>query len=92
VLTILTVAQAGMIGPMTSPVDVSYLADTVVVLRFYEVRGELHKAVSVLKRRIGRHAREIRELVMDERGVRVGERLSGLQGVFSGVPQILAGT
>jgi circadian clock protein KaiC len=92
VLTILTVAQAGMIGPMTSPVDVSYLADTVVVLRFYEVRGELHKAVSVLKRRIGRHARDIRELVMDERGVRVGERLSGLQGVFSGVPQILAGT
>lgn len=92
VLTILTVAQAGMIGQMTSPVDVSYLADTVVVLRFFEVLGEMHKAISILKRRVGRHARDIRELVMDQRGVRVGERLSGFQGVFSGVPQIVPGS
>jgi circadian clock protein KaiC len=89
VLTILTVSQAGMVGQMTSPVDVSYLADTVVLLRFFELRGEIRKAVSVVKRRIGRHARDIRELVMDERGVRVGERLSALQGVLSGVPRLL---
>jgi circadian clock protein KaiC len=91
VLTILTVAQAGMVGPMTSPVDVSYLADTVVLLRFFELRGEIRKAVSVIKRRVGRHARDIRELVLDERGVRVGERLSALQGVLSGVPRLVPG-
>lgn len=91
VLTILTVAQAGMIGQMTSPVDVSYLADTVVVLRFFEMLGEMRKAISVVKRRVGRHARDIRELVMDQRGVRVGDRLAGLQGVFSGIPQIVPG-
>jgi len=89
VLTILTVAQSGMVGQMTSPVDVSYLADTVVLLRFFELRGEIRKAVSVVKRRIGRHARDIRELVMDERGVRVGERLSAFQGVLTGVPRLL---
>jgi circadian clock protein KaiC len=91
VLTILTVAMAGMIGQMTAPVDVSYLADTVVVLRFYEMLGEMRKAMSVVKRRVGPHARDIRELVIDGRGVRVGQRLSNLQGVFSGVPQIVAG-
>jgi circadian clock protein KaiC len=91
VLTILTVALAGMIGQMTAPVDVSYLADTVVVLRFFEMLGEMRKAVSVVKRRVGPHARDIRELVMDGRGVGVGQRLSNLQGVFSGVPQIVAG-
>ena len=91
VLTILTVALAGMIGQMTAPVDVSYLADTVVVLRFFEMLGEMRKAVSVVKRRVGPHARDIRELVMDGSGVRVGQRLSNLQGVFSGVPQIVAG-
>jgi circadian clock protein KaiC len=63
----------------------------VVVLRFYEMLGEMHKAMSVVKRRVGPHARDIRELVIDGRGVRVGQRLSNLQGVFSGVPQIVAG-
>src|SRR6267378_4364698 len=91
VLTILTLAQAGMIGAMTSPVDVSFLADTVVLLRFFEAHGEVRKAISVLKRRLGRHAMDIRELGMDASGVRVGARLSNMQGVLTGVPRILPG-
>ena len=91
VLTILTLAQAGMVGPMTSPVDVSFLADTVVLLRFFEAHGEVRKAISVLKRRLGRHAMDIRELGMDSKGVRVGARLSNMQGVLTGVPRILPG-
>jgi len=91
VLTILTLAQAGMIGQMTSPVDVSFLADTVVLLRFFEAQGEVRKAISVLKRRLGRHATDIRELGMDASGVRVGARLSNMQGVLTGVPRILPG-
>ena len=91
VLTILTLAQSGTIGHMSSPVDVSYLADTVIVLRFFEVLGEIRKAISVVKRRVGRHERDIRELVMDEHGLPVGERLSKLQGVLTGVPRVLPG-
>jgi circadian clock protein KaiC len=90
VLTIFTVAQSGMVGQMSSPVDVSYLADTVMLLRFFEMRGELHKAVSVVKRRVGTHARDIRELLLTARGVTVGERLSQLQGVLTGVPRLLS--
>jgi circadian clock protein KaiC len=91
VLTILTVAQAGLIGQVVGPVDVSYLADTVVLLRFFELRGEVRKAVSVLKRRMGKHASDIRELLMGPKGVGLGPRLSNLEGVLSGVPRILSG-
>ena len=91
VLAILVVAQTGMVGSMTSPVDVSYLADTVIVLRYFEARGSLRKAISVLKRRSGRHGRDIRELQMDSHGVHVGAALDQFQGVFTGVPTILPG-
>jgi len=91
VLTILTVAQAGLIGQVVGPVDVSYLADTVVLLRFFELRGEVRKAVSVLKRRMGKHASDIRELTMGPKGVGLGPRLSNLEGVLSGVPRLLSG-
>jgi circadian clock protein KaiC len=86
VLTIMTVAQQGLIGTMSSPVDVSYLADTVIMLRFFEARGVVRKAISVLKRRSGAHATDIRELIMKPR-ISVGEQLSDLQGVFTGVPR-----
>ena len=88
VLVILVVAQAGLIGQMNSPVDVSYLADTVLMLRFFEIRGEVRKALSVLKRRSGVHATDIRELTMDGHGVRIGSKLANLHGVFTGVPRI----
>jgi circadian clock protein KaiC len=91
VLAILTVAQAGMMGQMTSPVDVSFLADTGVMLRFFELHGEVKKAVSVLKRRLGGHATDIRELTMDKHGVHLGARLSNMQGVLTGVPRLLPG-
>src|SRR5712664_1880418 len=91
VLTILTLAQAGLIGQVVGPVDVSYLADTVVLLRFFELRGEVHKALSVLKRRMGRHATDIRELSLSSKGLALGPRLSNLEGVLSGVPRLLSG-
>jgi circadian clock protein KaiC len=91
VLTLLTVAQAGLIGQVVGPVDVSYLADTVILFRFFELRGEVRKAVSVLKRRMGKHASDIRELMMGPKGVGLGPRLSNLEGVLSGVPRILSG-
>jgi len=91
VLTILTVAQAGLIGQVVGPVDVSYLADTVVLLRFFEMRGEVRKAISVLKRRMGRHATDIRELTMTSKGVGLGPRLSNMEGVLTGIPRMLPG-
>jgi circadian clock protein KaiC len=88
VLTLLVVSQLGMLGPMQSPVDVTYLADAVVLLRFYENRGAVHQAISVLKKRTGRHERTIRELTLGP-GVNVGEPLSGFHGVLTGVPALV---
>lgn len=88
VLTILVVAQAGLVGTMKSPLDVSYLADTVVMLRYFESRGSVRKAFSVMKRRSGKHATEIRELLFD-RGLRVGPKLSEMEGVLAGMPRSL---
>jgi circadian clock protein KaiC len=92
VVCILVIAQAGLLGThMVSPVDVSYLADTVIVLRYFEARGEVHKALSVLKRRSGRHSTEIRELIFEGTGLRIGSALKDLDGVLTGVPRQLAG-
>jgi len=87
VATILVLAQHGMIGSMESPVDVSYLADTVIVLRYFEAGGRVRKAVSVLKKRSSLHEDSIRELVLDRQGLRVGEILEGFTGVLTGVPR-----
>jgi circadian clock protein KaiC len=86
VLTLVTLAQHGMIGHMPTPVDVSYLADTVVLLRYFESSGAIRQAISVMKKRTGRHERTIRELRLDSQGVRVGEPLTDFQGVLTGVP------
>lgn len=88
VASIITMAQAGLIGAsMVSPVDVSYLADTVVLLRYYESVGRVKKAISVLKRRAGAHEDSIRELSFGNSGIRVGPPLSNMHGVLSGVPR-----
>ena len=88
VLTIMVVAQHGMLTAGTpGDVDVSYLADTVLLFRYFEARGEVHQAVSVLKRRTGPHERSIRQLVIDSAGVRVGEPLREFSGIMTGVPQ-----
>jgi circadian clock protein KaiC len=89
VTTILVVAQHGLVGPMATPVDASYLADSVIVLRFFEARGQVRQAISVLKKRSGAHERTIRELIFRPGGIRVGEPLVDFQGVLTGVPMLV---
>ncbi|MES5098081.1 ATPase domain-containing protein [Agrobacterium sp. BA1120] len=84
--TFLTVAQHGLVGDMKSPVDVTYLADTVILLRYFEAAGRVRRAVSVIKKRTGRHEDTIREYRIDSRGLTLGEPVSGFQGVLRGVP------
>ncbi|MGV3724477.1 MAG: ATPase domain-containing protein [Actinomycetota bacterium] len=91
VLTLLVVAQHGMIGNMQTPVDTSYLADTIILFRFFEAAGEIRQAVSVLKQRQGAHERTIRELRLDEGAIRVGPPLTGFHGVLTGIPKLVGG-
>jgi len=87
VVTILVVAQHGVVGPdMVSPVDVTYLADTVLLLRHFETAGALHRAISVMKKRTGGHESSIRELRFGRGGVSAGEPLEHFKGVLSGLP------
>jgi circadian clock protein KaiC len=87
VLTLLTVAQHGLVGgQLQVPVEVSYLADTVIMLRFFEAAGEVRQAISVMKKRHGQHERTLREMVFTAQGVRIGEPLRQFQGVLTGVP------
>jgi circadian clock protein KaiC len=85
VVTFLVLAQHGMIGSMQTPVDTTYLADTVVLFRYFEAAGEVRQAVSVVKKRSGKHERTIRELKLDG-GIRVGDPLTAFRGVLTGTP------
>lgn len=88
ILTIIVVAQQGMMANGAPPdVDVSYLADTVVLFRYFEADAALHQAISVFKRRTGPHERMIRQLKIDENGITVGEPLRQFRGIMTGVPQ-----
>jgi circadian clock protein KaiC len=89
VITIMILAQQGLVGLMQSAIDLTYLADTVVLLRFYEARGEVKQALSVIKKRSGNHERTIREMRVGRNGISVGEPLRDLQGVLTGVPTFL---
>jgi circadian clock protein KaiC len=86
VATFLTIAQHGMIGDMKQPIDVTYLADCVIVLRYFEAHGRVRRAISVIKKRTGAHEDTIREFRINGRGITVGEPLSEFQGVLRGVP------
>jgi circadian clock protein KaiC len=87
VVTLLIMAQHGFLGSaMATPVDVSYLADTVLLLRYFEANGSLHRAISVVKKRTGAHERTIRELNISSEGIKVGKPLTGFRGVLTGVP------
>jgi circadian clock protein KaiC len=86
VLTFLVLAQSGMVGNMHSPVDITYLSDSVLLLRFFEANGEIRRALSALKKRTGGHEAAIRELKIDSGGIRVGEKLDGFRGVLTGTP------
>jgi len=84
--TFLTVAQHGLVGDMKSPVDVTYLADTVILLRYFEALGRVRRAISVVKKRTGAHEDTIREYQIGSKGITMGEPLTDFQGVLRGVP------
>jgi len=84
--TFMTVAQHGLVGDMKAPVDVTYLADTVILLRYFEALGHVRRAMSVIKKRTGAHESTIREYRIGNRGLTIGEPLVGFHGVLRGVP------
>ncbi len=84
VLTLLTLAQHGLLGQMSSPVDLSYLADTLLLLRYFETKGEVRQAISVIKKREGSHERTIREFKITSEGIRVGHALTKLSRRING--------
>jgi circadian clock protein KaiC len=87
VTTLLVVAQHGMVGTgMHAPVDTSYLADSVVMLRYFEYAGRVKKAISVLKKRSGAHEQSIREITLDHHGIHLSEPLTQFRGILSGIP------
>jgi circadian clock protein KaiC len=87
--TFLTVAQHGLVGDMKAPVDVTYLADTVILLRYFEATGRVRRAISVIKKRTSAHEDTIREYRIDKRGLTLGEPLMEFQGVLRGVPTLI---
>jgi circadian clock protein KaiC len=86
VATFMTVAQHGLVGDMRAPVDVTYLADTVILLRYFEAMGKVRRAISVIKKRTGFHEATIREYRIDKRGLTIGAPLENFHGVLRGVP------
>lgn len=86
VITIMVLAQQGLMGTMQSIVDLTYLADTVIMLRYFEARGEVKQALSVIKKRSGNHERTIREIKVSKQGMEVGPPLTQMQGVLTGTP------
>jgi circadian clock protein KaiC len=92
VLTLMILAQAGTIGfPLQSVVDVSYLADNILLLRYFENHGEVRQAISTIKRRSGSHEHTIRELRLGPDRIRIGRPLHEFQGVLTGTPTFLGG-
>jgi circadian clock protein KaiC len=85
-VTFLVVAQHALVGHMESPIDTTYLADTVILFRYFEAMGAVRQAISVLKKRSGRHERTIRELSLGINGITIGPPLKEFQGVLSGTP------
>jgi circadian clock protein KaiC len=92
-LTLMTVAQGGAVGiPMPSAIDVSYLADNILLLRYFESQGEVRQAISMIKKRSGAHERTIREFRLGPGKIQVGRPLHDFQGVLAGVPTFLGGS
>lgn len=78
--------QEGLIGSMSSSLNISYISDTVLLIRFFEAFGRIRKAISVLKNRGGGHENAIREFMIEKNGVRIGQPLTEFQGIFTGTP------
>ena len=86
VATLLVFAQHGLVGQMQGTIDVSYLADCVILLRYYEAQGRIHKAISIVKKRSGMHETAIRSFAMGPEGLKIGAALKNYRGVLSGIP------
>ena len=89
VVTLLVLAQHGLMGPMQSPLDISYLSDTVIMLRYFEADGTVRRALSVVKKRSGAHEYAIREFLLAQGGLQVGPPLKQFRGIFTGTPTYL---
>lgn len=89
VTTIMLMAQHGLLESFEVPVDTSYLADAVVLLRFYEAAGRVRTAISVMKKRTGRHERTIRDMTLSDGGITIGEPIEHFQGVLTGTPHLI---
>ncbi len=87
VLTMLVLAQHGLVGPMDTPLDISYLSDAVLLLRYFEMAGTVRRALSVVKKRSGNHEHSIREFRLSSNGVTLGPPLTSFSGIFSGTPR-----
>ena len=87
VVTLLINPQTGLVGSMATSLNVSYIADAVLLIRFFEAEGRIRKAISILKNRSGQHEDAIRELRIDSGGVRIGEPLVAFRGVLTGTPE-----
>src|SRR5438876_367069 len=87
--TFMTVAQHGLVGDMEAPVDVTYLADTVILLRYFEALGRVRRAMSIIKKRTGMHESTIREYRIDDRGLTIDQPLDGFLGILRGVPSYI---
>jgi circadian clock protein KaiC len=86
VASLLVFAQSGLVGTMHSVIDLSYLADCVILLRYFEAHGRIRKAISVVKKRSGAHETSIRDMALDERGIHIGTPLAEFRGVLTGIP------
>jgi circadian clock protein KaiC len=84
--TFVTVAQHGLVGDIQSPVDITYLADSVLLLRFFEAEGQVRRAISVIKKRAGHHENTIREYQINNNGLSIGQPLANFQGILRGMP------
>jgi circadian clock protein KaiC len=87
VITILVMAQHGMVTALEAPVDLSYLCDTVINMRYFEAAGEVKQSIAVIKKRSSEHERSIREFSLDRSGIRIGKPLRGFRGILTGAPQ-----
>lgn len=90
VLTILVLAQHGLVGPLEAPLDLSYLSDSVLMLRYFEAGGSVRRAISVVKKRSGEHEHAVREFKLSDRGIQLGPPTFGFTGVLAGTPQFAA--
>ncbi len=86
-ITIMVLAQHGLVGMMDTPIDISYLSDAVIMQRYFEHAGVVRRALSVVKKRSGRHENTIREYRFSSTGIQVGPPLSQFNGILSGIPE-----